>query len=587
MSKPFVLVLASQNKAKAAEMRRLLGGEFSVITLGGAGVTGSPEETGAAFAENAYIKALAAVKATGLACLADDSGLCVDALGGAPGVYSARYGDLGSDAERNGHLLRQMEGEEARSARFACAAVCLLPDAQTGKMRRLDAYGECEGEILLSPRGEGGFGYDPLFLIPSLGRSMAELDPEEKNALSHRGIAMREIAGKIKRALVKPRRIALYGGSFDPPHLGHAAAAETALAALNPDVLYVMPALAPPHKPGAALCAPRHRLEMCRLAFSGLPGAQVCGFEFSDGATGFTVDTVGWLKKGAPEAEIWLIVGQDMLFTLDIWKNAETLLRECRVAALCRADGQSPGMEDAARSLRKRFGADVTLLPHSPVEISSSRLREALPLGGGGEYLDSRVLGYVMKHGLYGASTECAYLRALAQSVLDKERWLHTLGVEQTAYTLALRWGADSGHARAAALMHDITKTGQNQLKLCEKYGILLSGFEREHPKLLHAMTAAAFAKTVGMPRDIYDAVRWHTTGRAGMGLLEKIVFLADYTEPFREEMAGLETLRKLAYTDLDGAMLSALTMKIDHVRARGSTPHPSQLQAWEYFGAC
>lgn len=193
MENGFTLVLASQNASKAKELHDILQPlNVRVITLSEAGVTDAPEETGTTFEENAYIKAKAALDATGLASLADDSGLCVDALDGAPGVYSARYGGLDSDAERNGFLLRQMEGKAQRSARFVSAVVCLIP-REDGAVTRIDALGECAGEILSAPRGIGGFGYDPLFYMPEYGMTMAELPPEEKNRVSHRGAALRSL----------------------------------------------------------------------------------------------------------------------------------------------------------------------------------------------------------------------------------------------------------------------------------------------------------------------------------------------------------------------------------------------------------
>ena len=185
------VVVASHNKKKAIEMQGILAPlKARVITLGEAGIQDVPEETGSTFAENAYIKAKAAFEATGLAVIADDSGLCVDALDGQPGVYSARYGGFETDRERNDHLLRQMKDIENRKARFACAVVCLVPQAD-GTARRIDACGECGGEILNAPRGDGGFGYDPLFYRPDFGKTMAELAPEEKNRISHRGAALR------------------------------------------------------------------------------------------------------------------------------------------------------------------------------------------------------------------------------------------------------------------------------------------------------------------------------------------------------------------------------------------------------------
>jgi len=184
-------VLATNNAHKLQEFRAILAQNDSVELLSQreAGCSVDPEENGESFAENAYIKAEAAMRATGLPAIADDSGLCVDALGGEPGVRSARYTGRheDTDADRYEYLLKKLEGVTQRSARFVCSICCVFPDG-----RALYADGVCEGAILSGPRGTGGFGYDPVFCPAGFSRSMAELRPEEKNAISHRGKALQE-----------------------------------------------------------------------------------------------------------------------------------------------------------------------------------------------------------------------------------------------------------------------------------------------------------------------------------------------------------------------------------------------------------
>lgn len=171
-------------------------------------------------------------------------------------------------------------------------------------------------------------------------------------------------------------------------------------------------------------------------------------------------------------------------------------------------------------------------------------------------------------------------LRELAREKLPAARYLHTLGVEQEAMTLAMRYGQDVRQARYAALLHDITKPERNQLKLCEEYGIIPPVFESEEPKLLHALTAQSYARRFDLPPDTLSAIRWHTTGRAGMSAFEKILYLADYIEPFREPFDGLARLRRLAYADLDRAMVFALGLTIDTQRSMGRALHPATGEA-------
>ena len=189
------MILASGNRKKLAELKRILEPMgFEVIPKDEAGVTFEPEETGATFEENALIKAQAICVATGEAAVADDSGLCVDALGGAPGVFSARYaGENATDGERIDKLLAELGGvpEKKRSARFVSAVCVCFPDGS-----RAEARGVCEGRIAFERRGSGGFGYDPVFLVGE--KSFAELTAEEKDAVSHRGNALRALEKKLR-----------------------------------------------------------------------------------------------------------------------------------------------------------------------------------------------------------------------------------------------------------------------------------------------------------------------------------------------------------------------------------------------------
>ena len=188
--------MASGNAGKLREIARILSDlDIEVVPQSDFGVSDA-EETGTTFVENALIKARHAAESTGLPAIADDSGIAVDALGGRPGVYSARYaGADATDADNNARLLEELEGipEAERGAAFHCVACFVIP----GQDEPIIAEGEWRGRILAEPQGEGGFGYDPLFLVPELGCSSAELSAEEKNRRSHRGKALRELAQKL------------------------------------------------------------------------------------------------------------------------------------------------------------------------------------------------------------------------------------------------------------------------------------------------------------------------------------------------------------------------------------------------------
>ncbi len=185
------IIFATGNKGKMREIREIFGDEFEIISMKEAGVNTEPEENGTTFAENALIKAKAVAEITGLLTLADDSGLEIDAMHGAPGIYSARF--LGHDTDysyKNKYILDKLKDvpDQERTARYACAIAAVWPD---GTYKTVTEF--FEGKIAYVPAGNGGFGYDPIFFVPEYNKTAAEMDIAEKNAVSHRGKALRAI----------------------------------------------------------------------------------------------------------------------------------------------------------------------------------------------------------------------------------------------------------------------------------------------------------------------------------------------------------------------------------------------------------
>ncbi|MBO5322864.1 MAG: RdgB/HAM1 family non-canonical purine NTP pyrophosphatase [Oscillospiraceae bacterium] len=194
------VVLASKNKHKLEEISKITE-KFGIdlVLQSELGIDLDVEETGSTFEENSFIKAEAVMKATGLPALADDSGIAVDALNGEPGIYSARYG-FDESLDDWGRLLLLLKNTEhvpdgQRQAQFVCVITLVTPEGQT-----IQARGEIHGELLREARGENGFGYDPIFFYPPLGKTTAELSPEEKNSVSHRGNALKLFYEKMKEA---------------------------------------------------------------------------------------------------------------------------------------------------------------------------------------------------------------------------------------------------------------------------------------------------------------------------------------------------------------------------------------------------
>ena len=194
------LVLASKNPKKMKEMNEILSAfGIEVCLQSDVSLDIDVEETGTTFEENSLLKAKAIMEASGLPAIADDSGLCVDALGGAPGVYSARYGGEGlDDVGRYRLLLENLKGMSPRTAKFVSVITCCFPNGDV-----LTARGECPGTIAFAPQGDNGFGYDPVFWLPQMKKTFAQLSAEEKNAISHRGNALKEFRDILEEYLKK------------------------------------------------------------------------------------------------------------------------------------------------------------------------------------------------------------------------------------------------------------------------------------------------------------------------------------------------------------------------------------------------
>ena len=383
-------------------------------------------------------------------------------------------------------------------------------------------------------------------------------------------------------------RIAVYGGSFNPPHPAHVRAARLAYAALAPDKLLVIPAADPPHKALAAGSpTPEERFELTKLAFRDFPEAEISDMELRRGGESYTSDTVEELAREYSGAELWLVIGTDMLTSFERWHEFRSILAGAALAVLPRNEGELPEIERCAARFEALYGARVRIIDAAPLPMSSSEMRDMLVARRGADVLDGEVYARIIRLRDYGAKPQLDWLRERAYAYLKPKRIPHVAGCEQEAAKLALRWGEDPGDAAEAGILHDITKklSMDEQLILAEKYGIVFDKFERENIKLTHAITGAALSRELfGVPERIYSAIRWHTTGRADMTLLEKIIYIADYIEPTRD-FEGVERLRQLAYEDIDSAMALGLRMSLEELRQSGIEPHGATVSALAWYG--
>ncbi len=380
-------------------------------------------------------------------------------------------------------------------------------------------------------------------------------------------------------------KIGLYGGSFNPIHAGHIAVAEAVRDAFALDCVLLMVAKDPPHKQLEGNVSAQERLSLTELALREKKGLCASALELAREGKSYTVDTVRALKEIFAGAELYCIVGADMLLDLPSWHEAAALMCETSFIAVGRA-GVREELEAPAKTLEAQFGADIRLCDFVGPEISSTQIRDAIaeakPITG---LVPTEVETYIYAHGLYLPPKAQAMQEKLKAS-LKKERYIHSTGTMQCAIELAARFGADAEKARTAALLHDCGRfSHEEQYARCEQYALDVEELKAISPSLVHGPLGAAVAeKEYGIEdRETLDAIYWHTLCREDMTMLEKIVYLADKIEPNRD-YAGVEALRAAAQESLDEAVLACMEQGIAYVRTSGKALHPGVLAARDFL---
>ena len=382
-------------------------------------------------------------------------------------------------------------------------------------------------------------------------------------------------------------KIAMFGGSFNPPHLGHVEAARSVVSLLQPDRLLIMPTCISPHKVMAEdTPSPDVRRHLCELAFAEIEQAEVSDLEMRREGRSYTADTLIQLKELYPADTLVLVMGTDMILSLENWSRPETIMELADIAVLLRGVDEDNRVRSHIAYLCETYGARITLLEAGVYPAASTDVRNTLKQGGGSGLLAEPVYEYIIRNRLYGAKADLDWLREKAHAMLKPKRIPHVVGCEQEAVRLAERWGEDVYDAAAAGILHDITKklTTAEQLILCDKYGIIIDMSVAGTDKTLHQITGAAVAyHEFGVSEKIRDAIRWHTTGKPKMTCLEKIIYLADYIEPNRC-FDGVERIRALSYESLDAAMEDGLRMTMEDLTSRGNPILEVSAQAYEWF---
>ena len=368
-------------------------------------------------------------------------------------------------------------------------------------------------------------------------------------------------------------KIALFGGSFDPVHREHVNFVRAAIRELSLDLVIVMPSRLAPHKRLGAQADGEARLQMCRIAFEHEPRVRVSDFELSQDGVSYSYLTCRAFAKQYPDAERYFLVGADMLEDFFTWRQPDDILKHVTLVACGRGAEET---EVLRARFYSAFGKDFLSRGFSGEAVSSTDIRVSLAFGKKPEPLDERVFAFIRERGLY---THPAIAPALA---LEKpERREHSFRVAQMACARARSLRIPEEKALLAAALHD-----------CAKYvplsSPLLEGFscpENVPSPVLHQYTGAYLAEQhFGIrDREVLDAIRYHTSGRAGMGELEKLVYLSDLLEAGRD-FPGVEALRALFWKDLDECLFESLRHEVEYLNSTGKEVYPLTQEAYDFI---
>ena len=386
-----------------------------------------------------------------------------------------------------------------------------------------------------------------------------------------------------------PKRVAVFGGTFDPIHEGHVQLALQFARRLKLDEVLLVPTFVPPHKLKADMAAAEDRLAMCRLVAAAHPKLKVSDMEITRGGASFTVDTLETLEGQYPGTEWYLITGADMFLTLGTWWRFEDIAELAVLCAAPRGAVTFAQLRAYAHTLEES-GARCRVEDIPVMDISSTDIRARLAAGKPLEgQVPREVEDYLRQRGLYGGAPreELPPDEQFIEIIRGREsekRFRHSLAVADEAVRLAKKYGADPAKARTAGILHDILKdAGQDaQLQIFKDFAILLDNVEQQAPKLWHARAGAVFLEQVLQVKDadILDAVRYHTTARAGMSRLERVLYLADFTSADRD-YPDVDEMRRLVDVGMDEAMEYALVYSIRDLTERRQAVHPDTLAAY------
>ncbi len=388
-------------------------------------------------------------------------------------------------------------------------------------------------------------------------------------------------------------RIGIYGGTFNPIHNTHIEIAKAALSQFNLDRVYFLVAGTPPHKETAESISDFCRLEMVKLAISDQQNLFIDDRELYRSGKSFSYITMTELKGEYPNDDLFFIMGSDSLLSFKDWVMPEVISECATILVAPRLGDDKDVLNQAISDCNTSFKGDFALIDYTANGLASSTIRslfykeESVRAG-----LCQQVVDYIFEHNLYSpyiyTYEDVVRLLEEMKKALKPSRYIHTLGVASTAYSLAIRWNYPAYTAMVAGVLHDCAKciSDEERISICENNNIPITDIEYKYPHLLHGKVGAFFCEE---KYDIFDkqiahSIVYHTTGCPNMNLLDKIIYVADYIEPGRDKQPRLDVLRSVAYTDLDKCVFMILDDSVYYLNSKSEMMDPKTIETYNFY---
>ena len=381
-------------------------------------------------------------------------------------------------------------------------------------------------------------------------------------------------------------KICISGGTFDPIHKGHIEIAKIALSQFNLDNVIFMPTGNSYMK--SDVTPSIHRYNMLKLAIEGIDKFEISDLEIKRAGYTYTKDTVVYFKENYPDDELYFLIGTDTLFMLEKWYMPEYLFKNLIFIVAKRGDADSVAK---AEELKVKYNADIRFVHNDIIDISSTEIREEFDDKSYDEFnnrfFDKKVFEYIKENHLYKEMNDAEMITLLSKEIKES-RLMHTFGVIDTATALAKAYQAEIKKCERAALLHDCAKYMplEDMIAICERNFVELNDLEKSKDSLLHAKAGAclAYEKYGIKDKEILDAIKYHTTGRPDMSLIEKIIFVSDFIEPGRTHSEKLPMYRMIAMADINLVCMNILKDTLDYLESLNEEIDPLTKETYIFY---